>query len=133
VNRGTLDVTLLRIKEEKEMKKEIKMNESDTMEIAKMRKIAHYLTRDLTEFRQFDGFCDVQEDSFMSRDVDGDDCWSSRTEELMTGIYNVRILITKGTTAKDAIRLINKLNAWLAREPEFLDFKDNSDTGGIAP
>lgn len=104
-----------------------KIKEVDALKRRKREKLAHYARRDLVEFRQLDGFANVQEDSVMHRDADGDDCWTSRTEELMTGAYGVRILITKGTTMKDALRLIDKLVGWLKREPELLEFKDASD------
>lgn len=99
---------------------ETSKTQAEVLEQLKKEKLEHYAERDLVRFCQLDGWADVQEDSLMRRDKDGDTCFAGQTEELMTGYYNVRILITRGTTVADALRLIGKLVDWLREDPDLL-------------
>lgn len=75
--------------------------------------LEHYSERPSTQFGQLDGFVIGvgKGDSVMRPDDDGDWCSGGCTHELMHGA-DVRILIKKGTSYKDAIRLITKLLEW---------------------
>lgn len=75
--------------------------------------LEHYSGKPSTQFGQLDGFIIGvgKGDSVMHPDDDGDFCSGGCTHELMFGA-DVRILIKKGTSSKDAIRLITKLLEW---------------------
>lgn len=91
----------------------------------KKQKLEHYAERDLKEFYQFDGWlggCDL-----IKTDKDGDSLWCTLTEELMSGGPSVRILITKGTIPQDAVRLLEKLVAWIK------EYGDSPSYGWVEP
>lgn len=78
----------------------------------------HYATREPKEFYQFDGFNYITgvmgyRDDY--EDDDGDELYCGGTYELMHGA-TVRILITAGTSKEDAVRLLKKLTAWVAKD-----------------
>jgi len=91
-----------------------------TMEERKRALLKHYQTRNPVTFFQLDGFVNVDGDCVMRPDADGDWLSAGLTDELMTGAYAVRILITKGTSAKDALRLIRKLAKRAKDNPKLL-------------
>jgi hypothetical protein len=85
----------------------------------------HYSKKPSTLFGQLDGYLITEEnaDDVMRPDPEGDFCSGGATNDLMHGA-NVRILIRKGTSRKDAKRLINKLVDWFERDAE-------EATGGV--
>lgn len=82
----------------------------------KQEKLRHYAGKDLMEFAQLDGFANALGDSVFHPDKDGDALFGGCTKECMSGVWQVRILITKGTDKITALRLIKKLERWLKRE-----------------
>ena len=83
----------------------------------KEEKLRHYATRDLMPFLQFDGFYDPGGyDPVMRPDSDGDSLTSGATQELMTGIPNIRILITPTTSQEQALRLLKKIRTWIKKD-----------------
>lgn len=81
---------------------------------AKQDKLAHYATKELKLFQQFDGFVIAEDsvDEVMKGDKDGDSIWAAQTQELMSGA-NVRILVSEDTTLEEAVRLLEKLTNWI--------------------
>lgn len=71
----------------------------------------HYATRDPVTFYQLDGFADGAMDDMGGSDEDGDAVYWGVTQELMTGVYNVRVLVTDGTPDAAALRLLRKILA----------------------
>jgi hypothetical protein len=74
----------------------------------------HYATHEPVLFGQLDGFfVPGSADDVLRPDADGDSLTAGHTHELMTGIYAVRVLITAGTTQRDAVRLLRKIADWV--------------------
>lgn len=82
--------------------------------------LKHYAQRPPTTFGQLDGFVLGKDgsDDFMRPDQDGDWLCGGSTNELMYGA-NVRILIKKGTSSQDAVRLIKKLLEFFKGDPDW--------------
>ncbi len=76
--------------------------------------LEHYAGKPVTAFYQYDGFVIAgRSDDIMRPDRDGDCLMGSATYELMSGGPAVRILVTQGTSRKDAVRLLKKLRRWI--------------------
>ena len=81
-------------------------------ERAKDAKLEHYATRDLTKFVQYDGFImDYDDDFVLVPDEEGHCIMAGETQELMTGNYSVRVLITEGTDKEQVVALLKKILA----------------------
>ena len=97
--------------------------------------LEHYAHRDPTAFFQFDGWALGPDggDSVMRPDADGDCLTSSQTYELMTGGPSVRVLVTRGTSRPDAVRLLKKLRRWVKQSdlvwPDAFEVRDDSSDG----
>lgn len=89
----------------------------------------HYAGKEPCKFLQFDGFALGKgvRDDVIHPDADGDGLMSHVSYDLMSGFHAVRIMITAGTSKKDALRLIEKLLASIKSENSFevLDYLDN--------
>lgn len=76
--------------------------------------LEHYAGKPVTAFYQYDGFVIAgRGDDVMRPDRDGDCLMGGTTHELMSGGPAVRILVTRGTSRKDAVRLLKKLRRWI--------------------
>ena len=76
--------------------------------------LEHYSKTSITTFEQYDGFVNCHDD-ITPPDKDGDWlCWHT-SDDLMSGVYAVRILITRGTKKADACRIINKLTELITK------------------
>ena len=72
--------------------------------------LAQYARREPVAFVQIDGFAGVPpQDDVMRPDEDGDAVMLGETFELMSGAYAVRVLVTRGTDATTARRLLRKI------------------------
>lgn len=80
----------------------------------KKRLLDHYATKQPAKFLQLDGFTDCGPgDSVMHPDENGDCCMSSWTDELRSGGIAVRVQILEGTPHVAAVRVLERLLAWL--------------------
>ena len=85
----------------------------------KQKLLDHYAERDPHSFVQYDAFIDVEGDpkySMMYPDDEGDCVLSGVTQELMTGAYAVRVLITPGTSPEKARDLLHKIAGYVAKD-----------------
>lgn len=74
--------------------------------------LAHYATREPVSFVQVDGFSHGQIGGpigIHNDDPDHDDIWWGLTQELMSGFWDVRILIPTHANSADVIRLLEKM------------------------
>ena len=73
--------------------------------------------RDVHTFLQLDGFLNVLTDSVMTADEDGHCLMAGITHEIRASPSSlaVRVLIHKGTTKDDVVRLLKKMLAWVKR------------------
>lgn len=78
--------------------------------------LSHYAARDPQSFFQFDAFTDVIEDCVMRPDPEGDCVMSGVTQELMTGVYAARVLITPGTSPEKAGALLHKIAHYITED-----------------
>jgi hypothetical protein len=79
----------------------------------KQRLLEHYATKQPAGFLQLDGFIDVEGDSVMHPDENGDCCMSGWNDELRSGGIAVRVQILEGTPHIAACRVLERLLAWL--------------------
>ena len=96
-------------------------------DVLKAELLEKYAGKEPSTFLQYDGFADVEPDSMMRPDNDGDDIFLGTTQELMTGLPSVRILITAGTSRKTALRLLKKLRRWLKDGGNFSDWMQKAE------
>jgi len=83
-------------------------------DITKAEKLKHYATRDLTSFCQYDGFYMPEGgDDIMHPDEDMHCIIAGETQELMTGVYEVRVLITDGADKEQAVAMLKKILDWI--------------------
>lgn len=76
--------------------------------VTKQRLLRHYAERDPQSFYQLDAFTQVVHDDVFVPDDEGDCVSCSVTQELMSGAYALRVLITAGTSKDEAVRLLSK-------------------------
>lgn len=80
------------------------------MDKTKGQLLAHYAEKEPKTFWQYDGFVGQSADDYvMKADGDGDSIMWGVTQELMTGMYGVRVLVTAGTSQADAVRVLGKI------------------------
>lgn len=77
--------------------------------VIKQKLLRHYAERDPQSFYQLDAFTQVAQDDVFGPDDEGDCVMCGVTQELMTGTYALRVLITSGTTKDEAVRLLSKV------------------------
>ena len=85
--------------------------------------IAHYACGDIHTFIQIDGWTgDNIADDLVRVDEDNDWLCMSECCELRRSPKElaVRIFIHKGTERKDALRLMEKIRAWIKQRPEMM-------------
>lgn len=102
--------------------------------------LAHYARREPVAFMQFDGFSGVPLEDVTTPDQEGDAVMAGETFELMSGAYAVRVLISRGTDAPTAERLLTKILAVHKENRKLLEtytqvepFLPPAATSGIAP
>lgn len=78
--------------------------------------LEHYAYKTPRAFVQYDGFAHTEEEITMRPDKDGDSLHSGLTYELMTGIPDVRVLITPRTPPGDVMRLLKKIRKWIKQD-----------------
>lgn len=83
--------------------------------------LKHYSERDPVKFIQYDVFTEGFDDMVIP-DEDGDSIWSSQTQELMTGLYTIRVLIRPDIAKEVAIRGLEKTIERIKRRPELLQW-----------
>lgn len=84
--------------------------------------LEHYASREPVRFIQIDDFCDPGAwDSVVTPDEDGHSIWSGITHELMTGIYNIRLLIRPDTSIDTVLGFLKKMTQRLS-EKDFVEF-----------
>lgn len=78
-------------------------------------KLEHYANRKLTDFFQFDCFCGNSPDSHPKPDENGMCVFSGETQELMSGAYDVRVLIARRKVQNKAevVQAIRKVADWI--------------------
>jgi hypothetical protein len=101
--------------------------EGQEMDKAKLEKLQHYASRDLTRFTQYDVGLHSSYDDMFPPDKDGDTLSGGRTDELMTGTYGVRVLITDGTSKTDALRALEKVRKWIEKDGVWKGVKPDPD------
>ena len=57
----------------------------------------------------------------MRPDRDGDCMFAGNTQELMTGLTNVRVLITPETSQGDVLRALKKVRKWIKQDGLYLN------------
>lgn len=103
-----------------------------TKELRKKEKLQHYETRDLTKFYQYDGWTDFEMEDLLPSDGDGDCICGGDTEELMSGAYKVRVLITNKGKKEDVVRCLKKILRDIEKSiPSVLDVPDPAGIGTI--
>jgi hypothetical protein len=75
--------------------------------------LAHYATREPTDWTQFDLKHFPGGDGLAVDDENGDIAYSTTTSELWTGVYPVRIHIRRGFDKDAAVRLLHKAISWI--------------------
>jgi hypothetical protein len=76
--------------------------------------LEHYGRKDPCTFQQYDAFTGVEPgDCIVRPDNDGDCLFAGITEELMSGVWSVRVFVTDGTSKADALRALKKIIAWM--------------------
>lgn len=87
---------------------------------SKIRALAEAADKPLKRLIQFDGFRDVQGDSVMHPDADGDTVFGyMETHELNKSIDEtmpVRVFVHPGARTEDVLRLLSKISAWIERD-----------------
>jgi len=84
-------------------------------------KIIFSLSRPPVKFIQFDDFTDPStHDGVVRPDKDGHSIWSGQTEDMMTGIYTIRVLVKPNASAETIIKGLKKIAAWIKKDPEIL-------------
>lgn len=74
-----------------------------------------------TKFIQWDVFTEDFDDVVIP-DEDGYSIWNSRTQELMTGIYTIRVLIRPDIEKEIAIKGLKKIIESIEKSPKFLQW-----------
>ena len=97
--------------------------------------LAHYAEKEPCLFYQFDGFLEPATDDVVRADRDGDAMTNGITYDLMSGFYAVRVLVTAGTSEKDALRLLQKVRQKIRRgsfewhRQQMVRIESEQDTG----
>ena len=101
----------------------------------KQQVLDHYSRRVPVLFNQYDAF-DLGEDGaddVMRPDNDGDSLFRSETWELMSGVYETRVLITAGTKPSVAVRHLRKIIEWIEKAPDGLVGRPSSQHSVVVP
>jgi hypothetical protein len=97
--------------------------------------LAHYATREPTDWFQYDLAHFPGGDGLAGSDENGDIAYSATTSELWTGAYEVRVHVRRGLDRETAARLVRKALAWI--EDGHLPETDPPDgswpTAGVDP
>lgn len=80
--------------------------------------LAHYATREPTQWMQYDADHQPGGDGLATDDQNGDITYAAFAEELWSGAFPVRIHIKHGTDKTTAARLIRKVAQWVEEGPD---------------
>ncbi len=87
----------------------------------------------LTYFNQLDAFVNPAANYNSHTDGDGDELFGGSTWEFMSGRPGVRVLVDPGLDRDDAVRLLEKLTAWVREQHQPFAFRSKSRTYILPP